>query len=157
MGSASNRVKVGFIGLGMMGYPMASRLVSAGHDLFVLDSDEARTTQFQDEHRANCLSDVTVTEIDVLITMLPNSSIVEAVLLGKEGGFGWAHKLLGGTTVIDMSSSEPARSRNLGHVLSKLNLNYLDAPVSGASRRPWPAHWRFSSAGMPMSSKDNGH
>jgi len=127
----SNNVRVGFIGLGMMGYPMASRVASAGWDLFVLDADEGKIDQFCDEHHANRLIDSKAAQLDVLITMLPSSAIVESVLLGKDGANGWAQKLTEGSVVVDMSSSEPARSRALAHLLEKFGLNFLDAPVSG--------------------------
>ncbi|MBL7405605.1 NAD(P)-dependent oxidoreductase, partial [Escherichia coli] len=69
--------------------------------------------------------------LDLLITMLPNSAIVEAVLLDD----GWADALPAGATVIDMSSSEPVRSRALGETLAGKGLGYLDAPVSGGVKR----------------------
>jgi 3-hydroxyisobutyrate dehydrogenase len=73
-------------------------------------------------------------ELDVLITMLPNSAIVESVLLG-DGANGWANRLAKGAVVIDMSSSEPERSRKLGATLEEGGLAYLDAPVSGGVKR----------------------
>ncbi|MFM0047160.1 NAD(P)-dependent oxidoreductase [Paraburkholderia sediminicola] len=127
----SSRARVGFIGLGMMGYSMASRIASAGYDLFVLDADDKRADRFCDEQQTQGLTDSTAPQLDVLITMLPNSAIVEAVLLGKDGADGWAHMLAEGSVVIDMSSSEPARSRDLSFRLAELGLDYLDAPVSG--------------------------
>jgi 3-hydroxyisobutyrate dehydrogenase len=72
--------------------------------------------------------------LDVLITMLPNSAIVENVLLGG-GSDGWASRLAKGAVVIDMSSSEPERSRKLGAMLEERGLAYLDAPVSGGVKK----------------------
>jgi 3-hydroxyisobutyrate dehydrogenase len=72
--------------------------------------------------------------LDVLITMLPNSAIVEGVLLGG-GNDGWASRLAKGAVVIDMSSSEPERSRKLGSMLEERGLAYLDAPVSGGVKK----------------------
>jgi 3-hydroxyisobutyrate dehydrogenase len=73
--------------------------------------------------------------LDALITMLPTSAIVEAVVLGEDAGNGWAARLAKGAVVIDMSSSEPERSRELGKTLEALGLAYLDAPVSGGVKR----------------------
>lgn len=127
--------KVGFVGLGMMGAPMARRLAKAGHELYLRDASPQRQTQLQAELDANALNDEAISAIDVLVTMLPNSDIVEAVLLGGESGAGVAGGLHRGSTVIDMSSSEPARSRALAKTLAELGLDYLDAPVSGGVKR----------------------
>ena len=124
--------KIGFVGIGMMGRPMAKRLSAAGHALHVSDVDVLRAAEFAGELGAKVLDGDAATDLDVLITMLPNSSIVEAVLLGDGG---WAGKLKPGATVIDMSSSEPARSRALGEALEAMGLVYLDAPVSGGVGR----------------------
>lgn len=127
--------RIGFIGLGMMGHPMSACLAKADYPLFLLDADPARTRQVIDELHATLLDDGNVGQLDVLITMLPNSAIVESVLLGEGGQGGWAEKLPRGATVIDMSSSEPARSRALGERLEQAGLAYLDAPVSGGVKR----------------------
>lgn len=124
--------RIGFIGLGMMGTPMTTCLAKAGFQLFLADADAGRLRDVQTTLGAQTLTLQNAAELDVLITMLPNSNIVESVLLG-EGG--WAASLAPRTVVIDMSSSEPARSRELGGKLKTLNLEYLDAPVSGGVKR----------------------
>lgn len=124
----------------MMGTPMAQCLARAGFDVFVSDADPKRVAAASDEPRISELKisqpDQTL-ELDVLITMLPNSSIVERVLLGDENApnSGWAARLPRGAVVIDMSSSEPERSRKLGAQLGEAGLGYLDAPVSGGVKR----------------------
>jgi 3-hydroxyisobutyrate dehydrogenase len=123
--------QVGFVGLGMMGTPMAARLGQAGYKLYIVDADAKRAEDFIAEHDAVPLSTANASELDVLITMLPNSDIVEKVLFGAGEETGLAHALRKGAVVIDMSSSEPARSRDLGTDLDKMGLRYLDAPVSG--------------------------
>lgn len=130
----SRSKKVGFIGLGMMGFPMAARLAGAGIDLFVLDANHLRANEFVAAHGGRVLTADAAGTLDVLITMLPNSAIVESVLLGS-GSDGWARHLPAGSTVIDMSSSEPARSRELANSLANLHLDYLDAPVSGGVKK----------------------
>lgn len=127
--------RIGFIGLGMMGAPMVARLAAKGFEVFVADADAARAAQLRQETGALALDDSALPTLDALITMLPNSSIVEKVLLGADGAPGLARLLAAGAGVIDMSSSEPARSRALGETLNGMGLAYLDAPVSGGVKR----------------------
>lgn len=122
---------IGFIGLGMMGAPMCRRLAGAGHALRLLDADADRAGALRAELGAGDLTRATAAELDLLITMLPDSATVEAVLVDQ----GWIDALPAGATVIDMSSSEPVRSRALGAHLAGKGLGYLDAPVSGGVRR----------------------
>lgn len=124
--------RIGFIGLGMMGTPMTARLAKAGFQLLLADADAARLRDVQAALNASALTPENANTLDVLITMLPNSAIVENVLLADGG---WAAHLKAGSVVIDMSSSEPARSREMGRMLKTLNLEYLDAPVSGGVKR----------------------
>lgn len=126
-----SETRIGFIGLGMMGAPMARRLAQAGYALVLNDADPERTRALCDELRAEPLTPETAATLDVLITMLPNSAVVEEVLLSK----GLADALPRGATVIDMSSSEPVRSRTLGETLAAKGIGYLDAPVSGGVKR----------------------
>lgn len=122
---------IGFIGLGNMGFPMASRLADAGHRMIVNDRDQLAVERFQDEHPGALRAADTAAwqDADVIITMLPNSDIVEGVLTN---GVTAAASL--NTLFIDMSSSEPIRSRNLGRRLEEKGMRYLDAPVSGGVR-----------------------
>ncbi|KGT92306.1 2-hydroxy-3-oxopropionate reductase [Erwinia typographi] len=123
--------KIGFIGLGMMGTPMATCLARAGYTLLLHDADQARTAALSDTLGASALTTDTIAACDVLITMLPNSDIVEDVLLTRR----WAAGLPPGATVIDMSSSVPTRSRQLAEKLQETGLQWLDAPVSGGVKR----------------------
>ncbi|WP_454825233.1 NAD(P)-dependent oxidoreductase [Paraburkholderia xenovorans] len=127
--------RIGFIGLGMMGGPMAKRLAEAGYDLSVLDANDERTATVAELLGANVLTNESASTLDALITMLPNSSVVESVLFGADGKQGWANRLKHGVTVIDMSSSEPVRSRAVSSALGKIGVRYLDAPVSGGVLR----------------------
>jgi 3-hydroxyisobutyrate dehydrogenase len=122
---------IGFIGLGMMGAPMCACIAKAGFRLFVADADPQRVAAICEQASATPLTPANAGEVDALITMLPNSAIVESVLLRD----GWAACLRQGALVIDMSSSEPMRSRALGAALQVRGLNYLDAPVSGGVKR----------------------
>ncbi len=114
---------------------MTTCLSEAGYELFLADADAGRLTQTLARLKATALDIGNVRSLDVLITMLPNSAIVESVLLGGAGTAGWAASLRAGAVVIDMSSSEPARSRDLALKLKALELDYLDAPVSGGVKR----------------------
>lgn len=115
----------------MMGAPMSACLVKAGFRLLVADADALRVSSMCEELSVSPLTLDVAAEVDVLITMLPNSKIVETVLLAN----GWAAALRKGALVIDMSSSEPVRSRELGATLAGQGLHYLDAPVSGGVKR----------------------
>ncbi|WP_114812126.1 NAD(P)-dependent oxidoreductase [Paraburkholderia kururiensis] len=126
--------RIGFIGLGMMGAPMVQCLAHAGFELFVDDADAARAEAIVEQTGSQRLRSENAGALDVLITMLPNSAIVERVLLGS-GADGWASRLHAGAVVIDMSSSEPERSRKLGAVIEERGLAYLDAPVSGGVKK----------------------
>lgn len=124
--------RIGFIGLGMMGTPMTACLAKAGFELFLADADAGRLRDVQATLNASALTAENAKSLDILITMLPNSDIVERVLLGEDG---WAASLAPQAVVVDMSSSEPARSRELRQRLKTLDLHYLDAPVSGGVKR----------------------
>ncbi|NKX54365.1 NAD(P)-dependent oxidoreductase [Arthrobacter mobilis] len=122
---------IGFIGLGNMGFPMAGRLAASGHRLIVQDVDAGAVERFLAAHpSAAPASDGAWSEADIIITMLPNSAIVEQVLL--DGGV--AARAALDTLFVDMSSSEPVRSRQLGAVLRDRGMRYVDAPVSGGVR-----------------------
>ena len=125
--------KVLFIGLGMMGRPMATLIAKAGYPLLVSDTnthvvEEVCTAlgaaRFEGAH--------SLTDVSVVITMLPNSKVVNAVLLGENG---IAKGLKKDTCIIDMSSSEPLETQRLAQELSTLSINLLDAPVSGGVKR----------------------
>jgi 3-hydroxyisobutyrate dehydrogenase len=130
----TERKRIGFIGLGMMGAPMVQCLANAGFGLFVDDADTARADALAAQIGGQRLSKDNAASLDALITMLPNSAIVETVLL-DDGADGWASGLAKNAVVIDMSSSEPQRSQKLGAVLEERGLAYLDAPVSGGVKK----------------------
>ena len=118
---------VGFIGLGNMGRPMAANLARGKVDLVVSDANLGLTDAFAAEHGVRSGLPQSLGEISTLILMLPSSDVVESVLLAD----GLIDKLAPETLVIDMSSSQPNRSRKLGQTLAASNLRYVDAPVSG--------------------------
>src|SRR5688572_10866271 len=120
--------KIGFIGLGIMGKPMARHLIKAGQPLFVLASSAAArelksegALPMEDPGRL-------AKESDVVITMLPDSPEVESMVLGKDGVLSEMRK---GSLYIDMSTIAPATSITLFHEFQKKGIEALDAPVSG--------------------------
>lgn len=120
--------KIGFIGLGVMGRPMAGHLQAAGHDLFLF----SRGTLPSDLLAAGAVACTSGEDVagraDVIITMVPDTSDVDAVLFG-EGGV--AAGLSGGKTVIDMSSISPIETKKFAARINALGCTYFDAPVSG--------------------------
>ncbi len=121
-------MKIGLIGLGIMGKPMAKNLLKAGYDLTVSDLNKAAV----DEVVACGAKAATNAEIgetcDLVLTMVPNSPQVKAVMLGEDGV---AAHMRPGTTFIDMSSINPVASKEIAAELAKKNIEMLDAPVSG--------------------------
>ncbi|HEX4001615.1 MAG TPA: NAD(P)-dependent oxidoreductase [Candidatus Acidoferrales bacterium] len=128
-------MRVGFIGIGNMGWPMAANVAKAGHDLAVFDLDAERAARFSREHKARVASSLAeIARGEVTITMLPTGQIVRRALIEQEGG-AFARNLQPGAVVIDMSSSEPVGTRELGKALDRDGAILLDAPVSGGVPR----------------------
>jgi 3-hydroxyisobutyrate dehydrogenase len=128
-------MRVAFIGIGNMGWPMAGHIASAGHALTVYDLDAEKSARFAREHNCRAtplLADVAQNEI--VITMLPTGQIVRDVILEAENG-AFAKSLQPGAIVVDMSSSEPVGTRELGKALERSGVVLIDAPVSGAVAR----------------------
>jgi 2-hydroxy-3-oxopropionate reductase len=120
---------VGFIGLGIMGNPMAKNLLKAGFPLVVFDLNRAGS---EDLVKAGALPAGSSKEVaertEVIITMLPDSPEVKEVILGKEGVI---QGVKPGSLVIDMSSINPLISREIANELKRRGVDMLDAPVSG--------------------------
>ena len=120
-------MKIGFIGLGIMGRPMALNLKQAGHELIVPErkslTDEVRTASAV----VATPKDVAA-KAEVLILMVPDTPDVEAVLFGENGA---AEGLKKGTLVIDMSSISPIATKEYARKINDKGCDYLDAPVSG--------------------------
>jgi 3-hydroxyisobutyrate dehydrogenase len=127
---------IGFVGLGNMGAPMARRLVQAGYRLFVADVNETAVRSFLTAHPSMASAPATPADlafsVDAVITMLPDGKIVRDVLLGDAG---LAASLKSNTVVVDMSSSDPIGTRDLGAQLAERGIRLIDAPVSGGVKR----------------------
>jgi 2-hydroxy-3-oxopropionate reductase len=122
-------MNVGFIGVGIMGRPMAGHLLAAGHQLLVLQHRSPLPAELLDQGAVACASAKEVAErADVIILMLPDTPDVERVLFGPEGV---AEGLAAGKTLVDMSSIDPIATRNFAARISEFGCDYVDAPVSG--------------------------
>jgi 3-hydroxyisobutyrate dehydrogenase len=128
-------MRVGFIGIGVMGWPMASNIVKGGHDLVVFDLARDAMARFQGEvggQAADSIAELAACE--VAVAMLPTSKHVRQALTEAEGG-AFLKGVQPGLIVIDMSSSEPGDTRALGPILAERGAVLIDAPVSGARPR----------------------
>ncbi len=126
---------IGFVGIGAMGTPMAGNLAKAGYKLVVFDLDAARTAALAREHGVSVAASLAElgAQSNIIITMLPDGKAVRAALCGKQDAFRDCilERAAKGTLVIDMSSSSPMETRELGAVLQSRGFPCIDAPVSG--------------------------
>lgn len=122
-------MKIGFIGLGIMGKPMAKNVVKAGYDVLI-SSSNTHTNKEMAEKGVKVLKSMEelIKKSDIIILMLPNSPEVEEVILGEYGIVKHGNR---GTKVIDMSSIAPNVSKTMYKNLKEVGVDYLDAPVSG--------------------------
>ena len=121
-------MKIGFIGLGIMGTPMALHLVNAGHSLYVhTRSQVPEAIQAAGGVRRENAAAV-AKEAEVIFTMVPDTPDVEAVLFGENGV---AQGLSKGKVVVDMSSISPMATKEFAKKINALGCDYVDAPVSG--------------------------
>jgi 2-hydroxy-3-oxopropionate reductase len=125
--------KIGFVGIGIMGFPMAKNLIKAGYPLITYDLNEQvlSTMICEGAERGESCAHV-AKNCDIIITMLPNSPDVEKVVLGEQGILKGACK---GQILIDMSSITPLVSQSLARELEKKGIDMLDAPVSGGQEK----------------------
>jgi 3-hydroxyisobutyrate dehydrogenase len=136
MKTGNRKYTVGFVGIGKMGLPMASRIAAHGYPLHAYDISAAAVEEFcsrvADARRAETLADIG-RSCEVVILMLPDSDVVNRVLFGEKGSL--AAHLSQGSIVIDMSSSNPSVTREIGPRLKELCVDFIDAPVSGGVKR----------------------
>jgi 2-hydroxy-3-oxopropionate reductase len=121
--------RIGFIGLGLMGRPMAHHLLTAGYPLTVFNRSRPAMDELARAGAATATSPREVAEqSDVVITMLPDGPDVEAVVLGPNGILAGAHK---GLLIVDMSTISPLLAQHIATEAEKHDIHLLDAPVSG--------------------------
>ena len=123
--------RVAFLGLGIMGYPMAGHVAWAGFELGVWTRDAAKAERFAEEHGARAVGSPAEAArgADVVITMVPDAPEVEEVLLGDGAA---ASALEEGAVCVDMSTIGPTASRAIAERLGQQGLSFLDAPVTGS-------------------------
>lgn len=136
---------IGLIGLGAMGNPIAANFLAAGRDLLVRDADPAAQQRFVDEHESATPA-VDFTGCDIVVLILPNSDIVDRVVLGENGVL---TQLKPGSTIIDMGSSIPARTQALAATAAERGVTLVDAPVSGGVTRANKADLAIMVGGDP--------
>ncbi len=127
--------RVGFIGIGVMGTPMAANLVRKGFDVTLFDATAGRAAQVAGELGCAAAQSLEgLGDSEFIVTMLPDGKVVQEVLT-RAAGQALLKSLKPGSICIDMSSSEPLLTRETGAVLAGQGLTLVDAPVSGARMR----------------------
>jgi 2-hydroxy-3-oxopropionate reductase len=121
-------VNIGFIGLGLMGRPMAHNLIKAGHSLFLNRVKPVSQFLVEAGGRAMESGRAVAEAADIVILMVPDTPDVEAVLFGENGV---ASGLSAGKLVIDMSSISPVATKDFARRIAEKGADYVDAPVSG--------------------------
>ena len=121
---------IGFIGIGLMGFPMAKNLLKSGYNLKAYNRSQDKADRLKEfgAEISTSIKDV-VTNSDVVIAMLTDDAAVEKVMGSDE----FISNIKEGATVIDMSSVNPVITKKYAEILKEKNINYLDAPVSGGT------------------------
>ena len=127
--------RIGFVGIGNMGRPMAAKLAAAGYALQVFDLNLEASRAFAEKHGGDVASSLRALAraSDIVITMLPDAGAVRQAVFG-EGGL--ADGLPAGSLIVDMSSCDPTSTRELGAALGGRGIGLVDAPVSGGVSGP---------------------
>ena len=120
--------KLGFIGLGIMGAPMAAHLIAAGHEVFLHTRSEVPAELLTGQASACASAQEVAQKADIIFLMLPDTPDVAKVLFSDDGV---ASGLSQGKTVVDMSSISPMETKEFAEKINALGCDYLDAPVSG--------------------------
>jgi len=124
----SNKLKLGFVGLGIMGAPMAGHLVAAGHEVFINTRSKVPESLTSTAATACASPEEVASKADMIFVMVPDTPDVEKVLFGDKG---IAAGLSKGKVVVDMSSISPIATKEFAQKINALGCDYLDAPVSG--------------------------
>ena len=129
--------KIAFIGLGLMGVPMAHNLLRAGYQVKGFDLNPNVVEKFigMTNFQLATSQAAAIEGADVTILMLPDSSIIDAMLWGGNGQAGVASELKAGSYLIDMSSSSPISSRENNKKITAMGIHFVDAPVSGGVKK----------------------
>ncbi len=123
--------KLGFIGLGIMGAPMAAHLVAAGHEVFLSSRSGVPASALTGKAQACASAQEVAEKADIIFMMLPDTPDVAKVLFGDNGVAAGLANGGKGKTVVDMSSISPMDTKEFAQKINALGCDYLDAPVSG--------------------------
>ncbi len=121
-------MKIGFVGLGVMGAPMAGHLIKGGHEVWLSDLKPVPASLVEAGGSAAKTAKEAAEHADLIITMVPDTPHVESALFGE---LGIAKGLSKGKIVVDMSSISPIATKEFARRINQLGCEYLDAPVSG--------------------------
>ncbi len=122
-------MKLAFLGIGLMGFPMALRLCEAGHEVHVWNRSRDKAERLASLATVHDTAAAAVRGVEMVVTMLENGEVVESVLFDA----GVAHAMNPGTVVIDMSSIKPSEARIHAERLGHYAITHVDAPVSGGT------------------------
>ena len=137
-------MKAGFIGLGIMGRPMAKNLLKGGVELVVSDLNEAAVKELVSEGAVEGTYKEIGESCDVVFTILPNGAIVQSVLFGEGGVAGYMKKE---SVICDMSSVTPVESKTCYTKLQEMGIGFVDAPVSGGEPKAIDGTLAFMTGG----------
>jgi 3-hydroxyisobutyrate dehydrogenase-like beta-hydroxyacid dehydrogenase len=142
--------RIAFAGLGIMGAPMARNLLGAGFDVSVYTRTTEKAQRFATEHgaRAEKTPAEAAEGVDALVTMVPDAPQVDEVLFGPSGA---ADALSEGALVVDMSTTSPTASKEIGRRLSERGLAFVEAPVSGSRPKAEDGTLTIMAGGEPES------
>ena len=125
-------MKLGFVGLGQMGRPIAHNLLRSGAELVVNDRDHRWFGEFQGKGAQATANPIELAGVDTLFLCLPNTEVVHAFLLGPDG---IGDRLRQGQTVVDLSTIGYQATTEIGRALEAKGVAFLDAPISGMEAR----------------------
>ena len=139
--------EIGFIGLGIMGKPMAKNLLKAGYRVYTYDVNYAEIDKLVEAGGIGCSSiEEVAVSCSTIVTMLPNSPQVKEVILGEGGIAQYAAK---GTLIIDMSSIAPDASKEISAAIAPKGIRLIDAPVSGGEPKAVDGTLAIMAGGSP--------
>lgn len=142
-----SKPRIGFIGIGIMGAPMAGHLARADYSLAINDIDRAKANALAAQHKGIAVAETpkAIAEMsDIVITMLPSGTYVREVALGRSGVIEGLHA---GGLLLDTSSSEPWLTIDTAKALAAAGIDMVDAPVSGAQAGAQSAQLVFMAGG----------
>lgn len=132
MSASSDRPRLGFVGLGVMGYPMAGHLAKAGYEMTVFDASPAAIDRLREVHPSVTVATTPAAvgaAADIVVTMLPDGQVVQQVALGPGG---LIETMRSGSLLLDTSSAQPWLTLATAAALAERGIGMIDAPVSGA-------------------------